>query len=680
MLVPTGARAEQQELKWPDLARRMIDLEHLARLPDAGETSAMQSSYDRASRYDTSGDRYVRWDANADGDGFIRKEGGDTIMAEMKGPGVVWRIWSAEVRTGNVRIYIDDQPEPVIDMPFAHYFDAQHAPFNYASMSYQTPITPGEFAASGNLGGGRNLYFPIPYQKSCKIVAGPNWGRYFQITYTSFSKGARVPSFTRELPADAVAALKQTDEVLRTRLGEDPAGPRQDAQTVEQTVKLEPGATATIAQISGPRAITSLKVKAPALDRATQMDVMRNVAIRMRWDGQTEPAVWSPIGDFFGTAPGINDFRTLLSGAHGNELYANWYMPFERHAVIEIVNDGKTLQEFGFTIKHAPLKNGFAGLGHFHAKWHRGGLPVRKDRWPDWLVLNTQGRGRFCGMALHVWNPRYGNAPESIAGPGFYWWGEGDEKFHVDGEKFPSTFGTGTEDYFGYAWCDPAVFQQAFHAQSLSEANAGHQSLVRHQVAENVPFQQSFEAYLEKYFPDNYPTRFAAIAYWYLSPDGKDPHGTVPVEQRTGYYEQPKIVAGGYRIAPGARGSISTQSMTGFAGSKWKDDDQLWWTRAKPGDKLDIIIPNEKAGQRQVLVTLTKSWNYAIVQFYLNGKKMGNPVDLFSKTVLKSKPIDLGVHPLEPGEQKLTVEIVGSNPQAQPEHMFGLDEVILRPR
>ena len=71
-----------------------------------------------------------------------------------------------------------------------------------------------------------------------------------------------------------------------------------------------------------------------------------------------------------------------------------------------------------------------------------------KDRWPDWIMLRTEGRGRFCGVSLHVWNPRGG------------WWGEGDEKFFVDGEKFPSTFGTGSEDYFGYAWGCPSLFQK----------------------------------------------------------------------------------------------------------------------------------------------------------------------------------------------------------------------------
>ena len=95
-------------------------------------------------------------------------------------------------------------------------------------------------------------------------------------------------------------------------------------------------------------------------------------------------------------------------------------------------------------IAHAPLPQPFEQLGHFHAKWHRDAfLPRGPERELDWTMLKTEGRGRFCGVMLHVWNPRGG------------WWGEGDEKFFVDGEKFPSTIGTGSEDYFGYAWCDP---------------------------------------------------------------------------------------------------------------------------------------------------------------------------------------------------------------------------------
>ena len=130
----------------------------------------------------------------------------------------------------------------------------------------------------------------------------------------------------------------------------------------------------------------------------------------------------------------------------------------------------------------APLTKPIAELGRFHAKWHRDAfLPTEPERWIDWPMLKTTGKGRFCGVMLHVYNPKGG------------WWGEGDEKFLVDGEKFPSTFGTGSEDYFGYAWCNPSLFQNAFHNQTYNQrGNAGSISVNRWHIADNVPFQTSF--------------------------------------------------------------------------------------------------------------------------------------------------------------------------------------------
>jgi hypothetical protein len=79
-------------LTYADLVRRLTDLEHLATLPEPGEKTAQFSSYDRASRYDEKTGKYVRWDANGDNDGIIRKEDGKLVLAEMDGPGCIWRI------------------------------------------------------------------------------------------------------------------------------------------------------------------------------------------------------------------------------------------------------------------------------------------------------------------------------------------------------------------------------------------------------------------------------------------------------------------------------------------------------------------------------------------------------------------------------------------------------------
>ncbi len=84
-----------EELTYIDLIGRLTDLEGLAVLPQAGERCGQWASYDRASKYDAAAGEYVRWEANGDGDGLIRKEGENLVLAEMEGPGVIWRIWSA---------------------------------------------------------------------------------------------------------------------------------------------------------------------------------------------------------------------------------------------------------------------------------------------------------------------------------------------------------------------------------------------------------------------------------------------------------------------------------------------------------------------------------------------------------------------------------------------------------
>jgi hypothetical protein len=188
------------------------------------------------------------------------------------------------------------------------------------------------------------------------------------------------------------------------------------------------------------------------------------------------------------------------------------------------------------------------------------------DRWPDWMVLSAEKTGgRFCGMALHIWNPLHmwnrsvsknyqWNFPDSRSfaeGTGknaffrkdvldnTYWWGEGDEKFFVDGEVMPSTFGTGTEDYFGYAWGTPAKFDSAVQCQTLNHENTGHISVCRWQIADNVPFHNHFEGCIEKYHDNNWPLLYAVTAYWYQQYEVDDVYDKVPVRERVHYYKKP---------------------------------------------------------------------------------------------------------------------------------------------
>ena len=660
MAVAAGA---QEKFTYTDLVKRLTDLERLSVLPAAGDTCSQWSSYDRGSKYDAATGKYVGWDANGDGGGIIRQEGDVSVFAEMEGPGVIWRIWSARAQAGHVKIYLDGAAEPVVDLPFSGYFDGKNPPFVFPTLVHLTT-------------NGVNNYVPIPYQKSCKIVADKGWGNYYHFVYETFPKGTVVPTFKRELTADENAALKAADEILSIKLGEDPKGKRDGEAVIAKNTTVAGGKSVTVAQVSGPRAITAIRVKMPAAaSRDDEIAALRELAIRITWDGEAKPAVWTPLGDFFGTTPGINKYKSFPLGMTDDGFYAFWYMPFAKGAVVEIVNDGTAERALEISVTHAPLTRPIGELGRFHAKWHRDAfMPAEAERLKiDWTMLKVQGRGRYCGVMLHVWNPRGG------------WWGEGDEKFFVDGEKFPSTIGTGSEDYFGYAWSDPKLFQNAYHNQTISQGNKGHISVNRWHIADDVPFQTSFEAAIEKYYPNAKPTLYACTTFWYLAPGGTDAYEPQPLTERTGYWtvSAPPVVKGAIQgesmeVLAKTGGETKEQDMTNWQG-QWSGEAQLWWTGAKVGDKLDLNLPVATAGKQKVIVYLTKAKDYGIVQLSLDGAKLGQPIDLYNPDVVPTGPIDLGTLDLTAGKHKLTFEITGANEKAVKAYMVGLDYVKLEP-
>ena len=656
VLIACSAAGAAQTYSYVDLVNRLTDLEALAVLPQSGETCAQWSSYDRASYYDEKAGKYVGWDANGDGGGVIRAEGDGFLVAEMKGPGCIWRIWSALAGGGHVKIYLDGATEPTVDLPFIGYFDLKNPPFVYPSLVHEVAR-------------GFNNYVPIPYQKSCRIVMDKDWGAYYHFTYSTFPWGTKVPTFKRDLSAEEEGALSKADRFLRMSLGSDPAGKRAGEETVLGRVRLAAGEEATVASLTGQRAITSLWVQVDPSTLQKSPELLRDVILRIRWEDEERPSVWAPLGDFFGTGPGANIYTSLPLGMTEYGFYSYWYMPFAREAVVELVNEGSSVFSGTVTLTHAPLTRPIRELGRFHAKWHRDALlPKEPERAIDWTMLRTRGPGRYCGVMLEVWNPRGG------------WWGEGDEKFFVDGQKFPSTIGTGSEDYFGYAWCTPQVFHNAYHNQTRVNNNVGHVSVNRWHITDNVPFQKSFEGAIEKYYPNDRPTLYASTVYWYIARGGFDPYEPVPVKDRTFYIEpevvkKPGVLEGeGLKILGKTGGDAQAQELR----DKWSGDSHLWWINAKPGDTLDLALPVQKKGSYEVRVALTKARDYGIVQLYLDGQKIGDPFDLYDPNVVPTGEISLGTMELSAGEHKLTVEIVGANEKAIKSYMFGLDYVRLQ--
>ena len=533
-----------KELSYRDLTQRLYNLEYLATLPAREERSGAFSSYDRRSRYDDETEQYQDWAANSDGSGYLYKEGESIVVFEKEGPGVIWRVWSALPESGHIRIFIDYQREPVVNIPFRDFFE-----------QFNKDIPPMNFPELvPTLSRGRNRFIPIPFNQHCKVVFDSGWGRYYHFTYTTFPTETILPQFDGVFDREACIALAEADRHLSQRGWQFKK--KQDSITEDFNLNLSPGETMQVCEIKEPRAIHRLKV-VPHLESTVEQNALREIIFSIKWDNERKPSVWTPLGDFFATAPGINYFRSLPVGMTDGGFYSNWYMPFNQ-AQIEFKNEGKTAYTLDFQIHHAPLHQNPDQLLRFHAKWHRDTLlelSQKNGRDIDWPFLIVEGEGRFCGMHLHVWN--CWKEPDQPAESWWYgawgkknidwWWGEGDEKFFVDGEKFPSTFGTGSEDYIGYAWsAEPPfpTFDSAFACQPhVAFDGNGHTSVNRFHICDNVPFTTSFEGVLEKYKGNRWGGEnyclYDTISYWYQKAGQEDPYNYVPLGERVGYYSIP---------------------------------------------------------------------------------------------------------------------------------------------
>ena len=134
-------------------------------------------------------------------------------------------------------------------------------------------------------------------------------------------------------------------------------------------------------------------------------------------------------------------------------------MPFAKRAVVDDRaprSRARSTSRGTVAVRAAPF-----GRGRVCCSTPAGGRARSSATRPfrDWHLARIEGQGQLVGTLLNVENP-----------PGAAWWGEGDEKIYVDGERFPSLFGTGTEDYFGYAWSTPERFAHAYHAQTRAPA------------------------------------------------------------------------------------------------------------------------------------------------------------------------------------------------------------------
>lgn len=196
---------------------------------------------------------------------------------------------------------------------------------------------------------------------------------------------------------------------------------------VNPYIHIEPGKTYTLAEIEGPGAIQHIWM--------TPTGNWRFSILRFYWDDETTPSVEVPVGDFFGM--GWGQYAQMSSLAitvnPGSAFNCYWTMPFRKKCRITMENintERMTLYyQVDYTLTQVP-----EDAAYFHAQFRRSN-PNKGSLYT--LVDSVQGQGHYVGTYM-AWGVNNNG-----------WWGEGEIKFYMDGDKaFPTIAGTGTEDYF----------------------------------------------------------------------------------------------------------------------------------------------------------------------------------------------------------------------------------------
>ncbi len=198
---------------------------------------------------------------------------------------------------------------------------------------------------------------------------------------------------------------------------------------VNPFVNIEPGKTFTLAEITGQGAIQHIWM--------TPTGNWRFSIIRMYWDDEKEPSVEAPVGDFFAMGWGkyapISSLPVVVNP--GSAFNSYWPMPFRNKARITMENlDAQPMRlyyQIDYTLTQVPRD-----AAYFHAQFRRvNPLPFKQVYT---IVDNLKGKGHYVGTYM-AWGVNNNG-----------WWGEGEIKFYMDGDReFPTINGTGTEDYFG---------------------------------------------------------------------------------------------------------------------------------------------------------------------------------------------------------------------------------------
>jgi hypothetical protein len=498
------------------LLEEMTSRKNLTLFPAREFTHHQFSSFNRES---VAPDR-EGWYANSDMSHFIRVEQNsgrrEFVLFDADGPGAVVRWWMTfyKAQNGIIRVYIDNDTIPILSGTPLELLRGDMIARAPLAVAVQEGAPLGEAGRDYD----HNFYVPLPFETHCKITyefdslklryddegipvpQGYWWPDvFYNIGYRQYGKNVKVRSLTANSLKDAKKLLDEAGNKLL-------ADPGRSADENEFQKIVAPGDSLVIEFTRKDQSVSTLKVE---LEAKNMPQALRSTVFSASFDGYN--TLWLPAGEFFGAGYSLNQHRTWMNQVDDSGKMASfWVMPFRQNCDLVFIN-------YGADSIHLKVN---AGLEHyewkpesmyFGASWHEyfnvnsraeNGSPFNLN------FIDIEGKGVYVGDQVTLFNNTY------------QWWGEGDEKIFVDGETFPSSFGTGTEDYYGYSFGRQESFSHPFLSQPIGTGNMnwGPTINMRHRSLDAIPFTKAISSNIELWHWASVRMNYALTSYYYITP------------------------------------------------------------------------------------------------------------------------------------------------------------------
>ncbi len=590
----------------------------------------MQSSYDTTGGNDDGfSGRYS----------FLRKEGENRlVIADLKGPGVIQRIWTPTPTEDTIQFYFDNETKPRISIRFIDLFSTEVFPF-------VSPIV-------GNEIGGYYCYIPIPYEKSCRIVYLGDRIQFHQIQHRTFPENTQVNSFSSEFSDGEKKALqnainKWTNYDHATLIDEN------EVQVIEKEVVITAGETVKLAEVNEGGRIIRMEFQ----DFPEISDPDTHLILQAKWDNDEEYAINAPLRHLFGYAFRNTAMKSILIGSSGDKQYINFPMPFDNSADLELSylrNKGSNQREIRLVSKIyiLPEKRDASIEGKFYTCWRR----EKPEIGTPYSIFNHEGRGHYVGTILMCQG-----IEENLNGHISTIFFEGDDITTIDGEL--RMHGTGSEDYFNGGWY--AVGDRWDKAYSLPVHGCLGYSIplartggYRFLISDKESFEEKFELTIE-HGPENnnWPVDYASVGFYYG--DTPSNFGSDPTVDLSGSFNPPSEL----ELLPISNFSFQSFGFPPdeFTLSRTRISGKAVYVMHSHGNsgyvKTDLQVPVN--GTYDLYLSYFKSPQSGSLQIYQRQKQISKKINIYSSENEYVEKHLVGKVSISEEEAPLTFRMVG---------------------